>query len=134
MVAAHQAVTRELWPQLSAKYEPYISALVLEESGRGDPEQSRERLAAIEPFPMLDINDEVRSLADQLIANRGIPAECPEDALHIAVAAVNGMDAILTWNIGHLNNPFSRKTIRKVIEGEGYECPEVCSPEELFGG
>ena len=134
MVAAHQAVTRELWPQFSAKYEPYISALVLEESGRGDPEQSRERLAAIEPFPMLDINDEVRSLADQLIANRGIPAECPEDALHISVAAVNGMDAILTWNIGHLNNPFSRKTIRKVIEGEGYECPEVCSPEELFGG
>jgi hypothetical protein len=48
------------------------------------------------------------------------------------VAAVNGIDAIITWNIGHLNNPFSRKTIRKVIEGEGYECPEVCSPEELL--
>jgi len=30
------------------------------------------------------------------------------------------------------NNPFSRKTIRKVVEGEGYECPEVCSPEELL--
>jgi len=132
MVAAHQAVTRELWPELSAKYEPYISALVLEESRRGDPEQSRVRLSAIEQFPMLDINDEVRRLAEQIIANRGIPAECPEDALHIAVAAVNGMDVIITWNIGHLNNPFSRKTIRKVIESEGYECPEVCSPEELL--
>ena len=81
---------------------------------------------------MLDIDDEVRRLAQQIIANRGIPAECPEDALHIAVAAVNGIDAIITWNISHLNNPFSRKTIRKVIEGEGYECPEVCSPEELL--
>jgi hypothetical protein len=41
------------------------------------------------------------------------------------------MEIILTWNIGHLNNPFRRKMIRKVVEGEGYECPEVCSPEEL---
>jgi len=132
MVAAHQAVTRELWPELSAKYEAYISALVLGESRRGDPEQARLRLAAIEPFAMLDIDDEVRSLAEKIIANKGIPAECPEDALHIAVAAVNDIDVIITWNIGHLNNPFSRKMIRKVVEGEGYECPEVCSPEELL--
>jgi hypothetical protein len=48
------------------------------------------------------------------------------------VAAVNGMEVIITWNIGHLNNPFSRKMIRKVVEGEGYECPEVCSPKELL--
>jgi hypothetical protein len=132
MVAAHQAVTRELWPELSTKYETYISALVLEESRRGDPEQAKLRLAAIEPFPMLDVNDEVRILAEKIIANRGIPAECPEDALHIAVTAVNNIEVVITWNIGHLNNPFSRKMIRKVVDGEGYECPEVCSPEELL--
>ena len=32
MVAGHQEATRELWPELSAKYDTYISALVFEEA------------------------------------------------------------------------------------------------------
>lgn len=61
-----------------------------------------------------------------------MPAECPEDALHIAVAAVNGIEVIITWNFAHLNNPFTRKKVRQIVEGEGFECPEICSPEELL--
>jgi len=36
---------------------------------------------------MLDIDDEARTLAEKIIAGRGIPEEFPEDALHIAVAS-----------------------------------------------
>ena len=132
MVAGHQDVTREVWPQLLTKYETYISALVFQEAGKGDPNQARMRLAAVEPFPMLDIDDEARTLAEKILLRRAVPAEFPEDALHIAVAAVNGMEVILTWNFAHLNNPFTRKMVRQVVEGEGYECPEICSPEELL--
>jgi predicted nucleic acid-binding protein len=132
MVVGHQEATRELWPELSTKYETYVSALVYEEARRGDPDQARVRLAAIKPFPMLDIDEEARTLAEKIIAKRGIPAEYPEDALHIAVAAVNGIEVVITWNIGHLNNPFTRKMVRQIVEGEGYGCPEICSPEELL--
>ena len=132
MVAGHQAATRELWPELSAKYDTYVSALVYEEARRGDPDQARVRLEAIKMFPMLDIDEEVRNLAEKIIAKRGMPAEYPEDALHIAVAAVNGIEVVITWNIGHLNNPFTRKMVRQIVEGEGYGCPEICSPEELL--
>ena len=132
MVAGHQGATRELWPELSAKYETYVSALVFQEAGRGDPDQAQIRLAAIKPFPMLDIDDEARSLAEKIVVGRAVPAEYPEDALHIAVAAVNGIEVIITWNFAHLNNPFTRKMVRQIVEGEGYECPEICSPEELL--
>jgi len=132
MIAGHQDATREVWPQFSAKYETYISALVFQEAGKGDPNQARQRLAAIESFPILDIDDEARSLAEKIILRRAVPAEYPEDGLHIAVAAVNGMEVILTWNFAHLNNPFTRRKVRQVVEGEGYECPEICSPEELL--
>jgi predicted nucleic acid-binding protein len=132
MVAGHQEATRELWPKLSAKYETYISALVYDESRKGNPEQAGVRLAAIESFPMLDIDDETRTLAEKIISNKGIPEEFPEDALHIAVAAVNGIEVILTWNIGHLNNPFTRKKVRQIVENQGYICPEICSPDELL--
>ena len=90
------------------------------------------RREAIEPFPMLDVDDEAQLLAEKIILRKAIPAEYPEDALHIAIATVNGMEVILTWNFAHLNNPFTRKLVRQAVEGEGYECPEICSPEELL--
>ncbi len=37
------------------------------------------------------------------------------------------------WNFKHINNPFTRKMIRTIIEGKGIVCPEICSPEELMG-
>jgi hypothetical protein len=132
MIAGHQDATRELWPELSVKYETYVSALVFEEAKRGDPDQSQMRLAAIKPFPMLDIDDEARSLAEKIVGRKAVPAEYPEDALHIAVAAVNGIEVIITWNFAHLNNPFTRKMVRLIVESEGYDCPEICSPEELL--
>lgn len=132
MVAGHQEATRELWPKLTAKYETYVSALVYQEAGRGNPDQAEIRLRAIKPFRMLDIDDEARTLAEKIIAGRGIPEEYPEDALHIAVAVVNGIEVILTWNFAHLNNPFTRMMVRQIVENEGYWCPEICSPEELL--
>lgn len=132
MIAGHQEATRELWAKLSSRYETYVSALVFEEAGSGDPDQVQMRLAAIAKFPMLDIDGEARSLAEKIIAKKGIPVEYPEDALHIAVAAVNGIEVIITWNFAHLNNPFTRKKVRKIVEAEGYSCPEICSPEELL--
>ena len=132
LVAGHQEATRELWPHLSSTYETYISALVFEEAGKGDSAQAKMRLTAIEPFLMLDIDDEARTLAQKIIAGKAVPAEYPEDALHIAIAAVNGIEVILTWNFAHMNNPFTRKMVRRIIETEGYECPEICSPEELL--
>lgn len=132
IVAGHQEATRDIWPDLTAEYETYISALVYEEAGKGDPDQAKMRLAAIEAFSMLDIDDEGRFLAEKIIAGRGIPADYPEDALHIAVAAVNGMEVLVTWNFAHLNNPFTRRAVRRIVEGEGYVCPEICSPQELL--
>jgi len=132
MVAGHQEATRGLWPKLVDEYETYISALVHQEAGKGDAGQATMRIESIKPFRMLDIDDAIRFLAEKIIDGGGIPKEYPEDALHIAVAAVNGIDVLITWNFAHLNNPFTRMMIRQIIENEGFACPEICSPEELL--
>jgi hypothetical protein len=134
IVAGHQEATRELWPKLAAEYETYVSALVYEEAGRGEPGQAKLRLGAIRPFRMLGIDDEARTLAEKIIADGGIPKEYPEDALHTAVPAVNRIEVVITWNFAHLNNPFTRMMVRQAVENEGYLCPEICSPEELLEG
>ena len=64
IVAGHQETTRDLWPELMDKYETYISAIVYEEAGKGDPEQAKRRLAVIKAFPMLNIDDNARFLAE----------------------------------------------------------------------
>jgi len=132
IIAGHQETTRTIWPDLISNYEAFISALVYEEARRGDADQAKLRLEAIKTFPMLDIDDDAKFLAEKILDGRGIPHDYPEDALHVAVAAVNGIEVVITWNFAHLNNPFTRKTIRRIVEGERYACPEICSPEELL--
>jgi predicted nucleic acid-binding protein len=134
LVAAHQEATREFWAQIGSRYEPFVSALVFAEAGKGDPEQAALRLKAIQPFQMLDVDDETRALADKIIAGKGIPHEYPEDALHIALAAINGIAVMVTWNFAHLTNPFTRMMVRQIVENAGYTCPEICSPDELLEG
>ena len=70
-------------------------------------------------------------IAKQLISELALPAKSVEDALHIGIAAAHGIDFLLTWNFKHINNTSTKAAIRYVIEKLGYQCPELCSPEEL---
>ncbi len=132
IIAARQETTRELWPKLVSEYDSYVSVLVREEAGKGDEVQASLRLQAVKSFPMLDSDEAVLMLASKIIEGHAIPREYPEDALHIAVAALNGMDVLVTWNFAHLNNPFTRLMVRQIVENAGYQCPEICSPDELL--
>lgn len=133
LVAARQEATAELWSRLlSSEFAGYVSALVYQEAQRGDAEQAQRRIDALTTFPMLDIDQEARTLGEHILTAKAIRTEYADDALHMAVAAVNGMDILLTWNFAHLNNPIARARIRLIIEDNGYRCPEVCSPEELL--
>ena len=65
------------------------------------------------------------------IASNAVPQNCVEDAMHIAIAAAQGTEYLLTWNFKHINNAETKSLIAKVIEASGYICPILFSPEEL---
>ena len=132
IVAAHQELTREWWEERSGLFELVISELVEEEAGRGDPEASRARPAAIEGIAILALSDETVSIAEHLVSSGPIPREAAADALHIAVAAVDGIDYLLTWNCKHLANASFRVQIAALLEDAGHTCPVICTPEELM--
>jgi hypothetical protein len=133
LIAARQEATAEFWTKLhSSEFTGYVSTLVHQEAQQGDPEQAQKRTGALSSLTVLDIDREAQALAEKILAAGAIPAEYPDDALHMAVAAVNGMDVLIIWNFAHLNNPIARINIREIVEENGYECPEVCSPEELL--
>ncbi len=121
IIAGHQQSTHDFRSLLSGDLAPHVSAL------------ARKRLNAIDPFPVLATTAEAEQLAQSILNGRGIPEEYPEDALHIAIAAIAGMDFIATWNFSHINNPFTKMMIRQAVENAGYECPEIVSPEAFVG-
>ena len=133
VIAGRQQSTQDFWLLLADVILPFVSALVVKEAARGNSVVAKKRLEAIRAFPVLGTTPEAERLAQALIDARGIPTECPEDALHIAVAAIAGMDFIVTWNFSHINNPFTKMMIRQAVENVGYECPEIVSPDAFLG-
>jgi predicted nucleic acid-binding protein len=130
VIAGHQAATADFWERLP-QYEVYISELVLQEAGAGDAGAARARLDAIKDFAQLVIDGDCKTLARTLIDQGAIPAQYPEDALHIAVASIHGIDLLVTWNFKHMNNSTLRGKIRSTIIDAGWSCPDICSPEEV---
>ena len=50
----------------------------------------------------------------------------------MAVAAVHGVNYLLTWNCKHIANASTRQAIERVCREAGYEPPVICTPEELM--
>ena len=93
---------------------------------------STRRLEAIKGIAELKVTEEARILAKALISEGPIPAASEIDAYHIAVATVNGMDYLLTWNCSHIANAAMRPKIEAVCRNRGYEPPVICTPLELM--
>jgi len=130
--AAWQQTTIQWWEQEKPKYELFTSELVLAEARAGDADAAQRRLAALDDLPLLAVTDDAKALAGQLMADGGIPAHAEADALHIAVASVQGMDYLLTWNCRHIDNAATKPVIRSTCAVAGYTCPEICTPLELL--
>ena len=107
--------------------------LVVDEAGAGDPGAAAQRAQAMAGLSILELTDFAQALAGQLIEQGLVPKTSVEDSLHMALATVYGMDYLLTWNFRHINNAEMKARISAAVEAAGYECPVICSPEELGG-
>ena len=83
--------------------------------------------------PLLLITEQALHVAESLVGHGIVPAKAAEDALHIAIATVNGVDYLLTWNCRHIQNPEIQRGIAEHIEQIGLFLPFICTPEELLG-
>jgi hypothetical protein len=133
IIAGHQQLTREWGDRRRGDFQIYISQFVLDEVSAGDPAAARERLKILQPLPMLDITPEVAELASGILTSGTIPRKAATDAAHIAIAAVHGMDFLITWNCVHIANAVILKSLASICREHGCECPVVCTPEGLLG-
>ncbi len=133
VAAAWQRLTIDWWEARRHDFDLYTSELVLLEAKRGNPDAAKRRISRLESVPLLTITGAVEALALSLVEKHSVPKAANADAIHIAIAAVHGIDYLLTWNCTHIDNAETKPLIRNVCKLEGYKCPEICTPQELMG-
>jgi hypothetical protein len=91
------------------------------------------RLEILRDFPLLEMNKAVQDLAAQFLAKSNLPPKAADDALHIAVSTVYGLNYLLTWNCKHIANAQIQKKLSQISLDAGYEIPTICTPYQLMG-
>ena len=133
ILMANVEMTHEWWDTRSVHFNLYISQTVLDEVARGNKEQASKRIEIIQDFPLLEVNEAVQELAIQFLSKSNLPPKAADDALHIAVATVYGLDYLLTWNCKHIANAQIQKKLAQISLDAGFELPTICTPYELMG-
>ena len=133
ITAANQQISLEWWERRRLDFELVASRYVWVEAELGDAQAAQGRLAFLEQVIELPLSIEVEPLADALCRRGALPAKARLDALHVAAAAVAGVDHLLTWNCTHIANAETLPLIEAVCREQGFEPPRISTPLELLG-
>ncbi|PIW31378.1 MAG: hypothetical protein COW28_07385 [bacterium (Candidatus Ratteibacteria) CG15_BIG_FIL_POST_REV_8_21_14_020_41_12] len=68
----------------------------------------------------LEITEEAEELAQIYLNRKIVPEEKRDDALHVAVATIFEVDALITWNYRHLANLRKSELFHSVNLEKGY--------------
>jgi len=110
-----------------------ISELTLDELENGPP-YLKEQLNKIPDKNKLffSITEEAIDLARKYIENDILTDKMFADALHIAIATIVKVDAVVSWNFKHIVNLKRIKSFNAVNLKEGYYLLEIRSPREII--
>ena len=118
----------------SGQFEGFTSVYAYNELKMAPEPQRTNMLNLIEKYNIivLDTSDEVIKLAENYIASNIIPSKKRLDALHIAIATVNELDIILSFNFKHINKLKTKTLIPAVNRMAGYREIVIAQPEEVI--
>jgi len=132
IVAAHQQLTHEWWSGARHGLDFVVSEAVLAEVREGNPEFSDERIKIVREFPVLSLNDDVRSLVKVYATGLGLHPEAAGDVLHISFAVAYEVDYLVTWNCKHIANGHVIRRLQEINARQRRATPVIVTPEELL--
>lgn len=131
VMAERQRQTREWWEHRREEFRLFTSTIVVDEISNGEALMAHARAAAVAGVAVLEVTTEVTRLAAALVTKGPLPRRAEPDAHHIAIATVNRLDYLLTWDRKHLANPWMFRKIAQVCRERGFEPPVLCTPDAL---
>jgi predicted nucleic acid-binding protein len=128
--------TVKLFEEIAAgKYEAFTSTYVTDELERaeGDKHNRMMRSIAEHRITILPASSEVAKMADIYVEEGVIPQRFRTDGLHVAIATVYGLDAIVSMNLRHIVKWKTILMTTYINESNGYNAVGICSPQEVAG-
>jgi len=114
-------------------FEILISEITGVEMERTPDMELRSRMKeAVARFSVLSLTDDVEWIADEYIRHGAVPEGYPEDAYHIAIAVINDVDYLLSWNFKHIVRRKTRDIVRMVNTLNNLRQIEIMTPAELL--
>ncbi len=127
-----KSLTEEFFSKIEI-YTVYISELTIAEIEKTPEPVLRSKMKEIiENFIILEIDESVEELAKEYIKYGAIPEAYFEDAYHIAVAVLNEMDYLLSWNFRHIVRRKTKDIVRMVNSLKNLKQIEIIAPAELL--
>ena len=126
-----QEQTKKFWSKLE-NYDKYISKIVIDELNAVTDDELRNKLIELtKDFEEINIDVEAETLADQYIKKEIFPVKYRDDALHLAIASVNNIDIIISWNFEHLVKRKTRLEANLANSLNGFKSIDIIVPPEL---
>jgi len=77
------------------------------------------------PLPILELDEQAESLADKYVKASAVTENNRIDAEHIAIAVVNQLEALVSWNMDHIVRLSTKEIVDKVNQKFGYK--NICA-------
>ena len=87
---------------------------------------------SVEKFNRIELTEEAILLADTYISEKVVGKTSLEDCRHIAMATINKVDVLASWNFKHIVNLDKIKGYNSVNLKLGYQMIEIRSPKDLI--
>jgi predicted nucleic acid-binding protein len=131
-----RGITLKLIEEINkGRYEGFISDVVIRELGSTRDSAKRDKLLKLvsdmELNDVLFVDEETDRLAEKYIDEGIIPAVYRDDALHIALTSIKGLDILVSWNFKHLVKHKTRIEVTGVNTLLGYKAIDICTPWEV---
>jgi predicted nucleic acid-binding protein len=128
------ADTQALFKRLENNEIVFVVSSVLDDELEDAPQQVKELLNKYDDdcFEKVELTEESKMLANCYIAEKVVGKTSLEDCRHIAVATINKVDVLASWNFKHIVNLDRIKGYNAVNIKMGYEPIEIRNPKDLI--
>jgi predicted nucleic acid-binding protein len=109
-----------------------ISDVVIREINRAVEPKRSQLLETVHGIEVLVASPLADKLAEAYIKEGALPRGSWEDAMHVAVATLAQVDAVVSWNFGHLVNIRRKKSIARINEKNHHRQIDIVTPEEVL--
>ena len=131
-----QLITQKWFENEAEKFELYSSIVAIEEIdclNNVNKKNKIKKLFIDFNMKILELNNDAKELASLYIENGAIPESEIEDSYHIAIATINQIECLASWNFKHIVSMNPVRKVHQLNKKKGYDIIEIGSLE-VFGG